>query len=106
MSTGFLDNGGKGTLSPQDQVINAVLQDAVNKSAAKKNITMSWPSISEEPISEFSNTRIFALAFPWLFPGGIGDIKDYVGKIGQWGEHMLFYQDARFASDKIFTFLQ
>jgi len=67
-------------------------------------VNMQWPSVSEQPVNEFGETRIFFLAFPWLFPGGFGDPKDYPGDLGDWGEQMLFYEDTRFSSDKIFTF--
>ena len=44
-------------------------------------------------------------AFPWLFPGGIGDLYDpYYGKtsIKQWAKHLLHYFDGRFQSDHLF----
>ena len=44
-------------------------------------------------------------AFPWLFPGGIGDLYDpYYGKtsIKQWAKHLLHYCDGRFQSDHMF----
>lgn len=65
---------------------------------------MDWPHVSVNPINEFGGRRIFAAAFPWLFPGGIGDIMDYDGDMGAWGKMMLFYEDGRFAKDKMFCF--
>ena len=36
-----------------------------------------WPYVSDEPVSEYdSSIKIFCRAFPWLYPGGIGDIND------------------------------
>ena len=38
---------------------------------------IKWPKISSEPVNEYSfKCNIFSLAFPWLFPGGIGDYCD------------------------------
>ena len=31
---------------------------------------MEWPSVLPEPISEYSDKKIFVMAFPWLYPGG------------------------------------
>ncbi len=39
-----------------------------------KNISarIHWSTRAVKPISESSDTKIFCLAFPWFFPGGIG----------------------------------
>ena len=65
---------------------------------------MDWPHIKDIPVNEFGDKKIFAMAFPWLFPGGVGDVKDFDGDLGQWGKMLLFYEDGRFATDKIFCF--
>lgn len=104
VATGLMESGNIGTLSEMDQTINDSLQRCVNESPNKKQINLCWPSISEKPVNEFGDKRIFALAFPWLFPGGFGDPKDFPRSLGQWGSMMLFYEDARFATDKIFCF--
>ena len=31
---------------------------------------IEWPTILPEPISEYSDKKIFVMAFPWLYPGG------------------------------------
>jgi hypothetical protein len=46
-------------------------------------------------------------AFPWLFPGGIGDYSAYrERKItpDEWAERMLMLDDGRFAKDKMWCF--
>lgn len=57
--------------------------------------------------SEFSNNDIFVNAFPWLFPGGIGDPYDpetgEVDNLREWADHLLRYEDGRFSSDQVFT---
>ncbi len=90
-----------------EKEIADVLEDAAKKG---NNIdVINWPIISKDPISEYGTTNhLFSLSFPWLFPGGYGDFCDYrpENKITaqQWGKHMLFYQDGRFAFDKMFSF--
>ena len=57
--------------------------------------------------------KIFCAAYPWLFPGGIGDIydeergsvKDLTGPvkcIKSWANHLLHYYDGRFREDQLF----
>jgi hypothetical protein len=53
------------------------LAEAIRKDLRSKNIPrINWPTRDVKPISEYSDTKIFCLAFPWLFPGGTGDIKE------------------------------
>jgi hypothetical protein len=68
---------------------------------------LNWPPRDVKPISEFSDTKIFCLAFPWLFSGGIGDIKESREcdvDIGDWAQNLLFYKDGRFAKDNLWCF--
>jgi len=59
--------------------------------------------------SEYDNTQeIFVNAYPWLFPGGIGDLYDpEFGDRGiqpkHWARHLLNYEDGRFARSQMFT---
>ena len=43
--------------------------------AAQQQLTqaMDWPSIGNEPLSEFTNPFLATMAFPTLFPDGKGD---------------------------------
>jgi len=36
---------------------------------------LQFPTVSKEPEDEYDGIPIFSNAFPWLFPGGIGDIN-------------------------------
>ena len=66
--------------------------------------------------SEFDTTeQIFVNAYPWLFPGGIGDTYDKRrGKVKclyEWAKHLMHYHDGRFLNDQmlvlyIFNMLQ
>jgi len=46
------------------------------------------------------------MAFPWLFPGGVGDITDFPEpkNYEKWASFMLYYEDGRFATDKLWCF--
>lgn len=66
---GYVDAGEKPDLSEGDSAINDALQRAVAASPHKKEITIDWPKRSSAPVDEYGNSRIFAMAFPWLFPG-------------------------------------
>jgi len=102
---GFIDVGEKSPVCSRDEEISKELLESISKSANKDQITVDWPAISSDAVSEYGDKRIFVNAFPWLFPGGIGDIKDFPSKnLSDWGKMMLYYEDGRFASDKIFGF--
>ncbi len=70
---------------------------------------MQFPHVdTNSPLSEHSsNIRLFCLGFPWLFPGGIGDIKD-VHKVPMsnedWCDLLVHYFDGRFEKDKMWCF--
>ena len=102
--TGYVDNGGMAELSETDDQINTKLCEAVDNSVNCRNINVAWPSIGQRAVSEYSDQKNFARAFPWLFPGGLGDPKSFPQSLGEWGSVMLFYEDARFACDSIFPF--
>lgn len=58
--------------------------------------------------SEFDSTeQVFVNAYPWLFPGGIGDVYDprrgKVKDIHAWAKHLLRYHDGRFLQDQMFS---
>ncbi len=53
------------------------LAEAIRKESRSKNMPrINWPTRDVKPISEYIDTKIFCLAFPWLFPGGTGDTKE------------------------------
>lgn len=99
---GYINEKGTPHLSNKDRIINNTLQRQLKK--GKKSCILNWPSVGDTPVNEYSETKIFALAFPWLFPGGEGDVNDYPGDITEWGKNMLFYQDGRFDNDEYFSF--
>ena len=80
---GYVDEGGSAPLSAEDQEINRILREASRTSPKAKDVAMIWPSQEQVPVDEYGETRLFVNAFPWLFPGGIGDVKDHPGNEGK-----------------------
>jgi hypothetical protein len=64
--------------------------------------------VSKEPEDEYDGLPIFSNAFPWLFPGGIGDIncnkKKEFGYVQKWASIMVHYFDGRFVKDGTWCF--
>jgi hypothetical protein len=101
---GFVDESPGNLLSPDDIKIHNAIVDEVDHSTMKRDIYVQWPTNGPVAINEYGSTKIFARAFPWLFPGGIGDVKDCGDDLQKWGQRLLYYEDGRFATDKYFTF--
>ena len=99
---GVLESNSSLISSQKDKEIDdAILQ-------ATKNSTMKWPSIGATAMSEYDKKNgIFCMAFPWLFPGGIGDFHDRKNRkvtVGEWAKRLMMYEDGRFVKDKMFSF--
>ena len=64
-----------------------------------------WPSTDTTPASEFMTPYFFTMAFPSLLPCGKGDF--HINRpitcptLHDWAEHLLWYQDGRFARHKV-----
>lgn len=67
-----------------------------------------WPETDELPVDEFIEEDSFAKCYPWLFPGGFGDISHEVkserSKAIEWTKLLLSWEDGRFQHDACFTF--
>ena len=72
-SSGVLAREESPFTSDLDDAILHSLKEAQEQSGQGKTPTMDWPQQGSEPLSEYSDVKIFTSAFPWLFPGGIGD---------------------------------
>ena len=63
-----------------------------------------WPTTDTTPASEFTTPYFFTMVFPYLFPYGKGDY--HINRpiscpaLHEWAEHLLWYQDGRFAQHK------
>ena len=68
-----------------------------------------WPTTDTRPASEFTTPYFFTMAFPCLFPYGKGDF--HINRpvtcpsLHDWAEHLLWYQDGRFARHKVWKFV-
>lgn len=62
---------------------------------------------SDQPESLFKNPTLYAQAFPWLFPYGLGSIENEntIAKISSKAhkQHLLMYHDKRFQTDRLFA---
>jgi hypothetical protein len=69
----------------------------------------SIPTVSSTPLDEFSDTqRLWAMAFPTLFPWGAADFKSrrtHTVQLKQWGQHLLKWHDGRFARHPRFRYM-
>jgi Helitron helicase-like domain at N-terminus len=89
------------------QLDQEIVKQINEATGGKVTPRVAWPTRSVKPVSEYGTDKIFCLAFPWLFPGGVGDVNDVRRKditAGDWGSHLLYYQDGRFARDKLWCF--
>jgi hypothetical protein len=90
-------------MSEEDQALCSAVKDSGNET-----VSSPWPYVSPDPVNEYDNNeKIFCKAFPWLFPGGNGDVNDYRSRkitASQWAERLLLFHDGRFATDKMWCF--
>jgi hypothetical protein len=102
---GFVVNGTASNISNQTEQEKLDMMRTIHTHGRKRKFDIAWPSASDKAVSEYSDTKIFSASFPWLFPGGIGDISDTPKKFeNDWGPRMLQYTDARFLCDPVFVF--
>ena len=87
-------------------VINA-LKGASNEEGRTAGNYMDWPLTSREAVDEYRK-RVFVNAFPWLYPGGRGDVNDQHCEQeieeSQWAKMQLRYFDNRFQKDYMWCF--
>ena len=69
-----------------------------------------FPSISQKAVNEFdANCKLHFLAFPWLFPGGHGDLTDALNvdiTKEEWVCTLLQMKDGIFSTDGLRSFAQ
>ena len=90
------------------EVINT-LNDGLNQHNKKKQTAVQFPYASPIPINEYDEENsLFTRAFPCIFPGGLGDFGQFRDKkmnVADWARNILYYEDGRFAKDRIWYFL-
>ena len=71
-------------------------------------IPLSMASFDQAPINEWQNKCVFRMAFPSLFPNGLGDFNlprsDNI-TMKDWIRHLLRYKDERFARHPRFRYM-
>ena len=92
-------------ISPAESSVDNALRDSLEEAGED---SMQWPFVSDKPSNEMDKEELlYAKAFPWLFPGGLGDYnchrEDDI-KFDEWLKKMIMYQDGRFATDKLWVF--
>ncbi len=90
--------------------VTKVVEDAVSPdTGSRKAVTIPWPTRDDVPLSEFTTRSFFTLAFPCLFPHGVGDFHinrtRTCHSMSDWAEHLMWYKDGRFAQHKYFKFI-
>ena len=90
---------------------SAKLMENLRNVPSKKLGKMDFPHVEEKPVSEYNGIKIFTNVFPWLFPGGEGDVWNEVnGNLisknqgWAWASKLLNWKDGRFMKDKTFIF--
>ena len=92
-------------------IVDDVDSDNTNKVTMNRQGTVSipWPTRGNVPLSEFTTQYFFTLAFPSLFPFGTGDFfvnrPRTVSSMADWADHLLWYEDGRFAHHHYFKFV-
>ena len=73
-----------------------MLKEADNELGEPKVSPMQWPQREKTAMCEFKE-KVFCNSFPWLFPGGIGDIVEHDWKekleVEAWASNLLYYED-------------
>ncbi len=86
-----------------------VTVDQATKNGSKPGVpVVTFPYAAKEALSEHdADQRLFVKAFPWLFPGGIGDYHDHQQHqmtVNEWIQRCALCMDGRFAMDKMWGF--
>ena len=101
---GTIDTSRAKSCNEEDLLIQDELLKEISVSKEKERITLEFPKKAMKPINEYSDAKVFAMAYPWLFPGGLGDIKEWPGDPKAWGKFIYQYEDGRFCKDPFFCF--
>ena len=66
---------------------------------------MNYLPVGNRAVDEYDTLiYIFGIEFPWLFPSSRGGPFDVKTKNHQWLEDCIYYEDGRFAVNKVFAF--
>lgn len=110
-SSVLLPDPGVNIQSEIEEIVKDVTgQNDAHVTVNKRGVfTIPWPTRNNTPLSEFTTEHFFTLAFPCLFPYGTGDFhvnrKRTCKLMADWAEHLLWYEDGRFAEHQYFKFV-
>ena len=86
----------------------ATIQE-IRQKRLQNRVDVPEPEIRSTPIDEISRqVRIYAMAFPSIFPRGLADWNEGRQRsvtLAEWGEHLLRYHDGRFGRHPRFRYL-
>ena len=93
-----------------ENVVKSVLGSAAEVSVNRQGTcTIPWPTRDNSPVSEYTTTNFFTLAFPALFPYGSADLFSNrprtCSSMSDWADHLLWYKDGRLAHHQYFKFV-
>lgn len=92
----------------EDRYIIDELSSVCKSNTSNEQQILSFPSVTDKAEDEYNGLPIFSNAFPWLFPGGVGDIdsinKQEQNYVSRWLSSMMRYFDGRFWTDVSFCF--
>jgi hypothetical protein len=92
----------------KDNNVTVTIEEATKKGSKPGVPVVTFPYAEKEALSEYdADQRLFVKAFPWLFPGGIGDYHDHqqhLLTVNEWIQRCALYMDGRFAMDKMWGF--
>jgi hypothetical protein len=92
----------------KDNDVTVTIDQATKKGSKPGVPVVTFPYAAKEALSEYdADQRLFVKAFPWLFPGGIGDYHDHQQHqltVNEWMQRCALYVDGRFAMDKMWGF--
>ena len=95
---------------PCEKALDAIAIELDEKLAGADGTIKSpfpFPTTGKIPLSEFKTKGLATLAFPTLFPFGLGhfdEIRDYTISWDQWSQHLGRYYDGRFANHPRFMY--
>ena len=89
-------------MTEQETIYQSIVQPSRNSATP-----VNWPSISGNPVNEFTTEGYTSCAFPTLFPTGSADFvspHQCSVTIGNYFKHLMLYSDSRFAKHPRFRY--
>ena len=80
----------------------------ITESVTQSNNHANWPSVSQNPVNEFTTEGYVSCAFPTLFPTGAADFvapRQRSVTIGSFFKHLMLFHDQRFAQHPRFRYI-